>query len=309
MHALQISTAEQGTQEWFKDRSKGVGASDAAAALGLSKWKTPQALWEEKRGAKTDPSAGWHFERGKALEPIIRQWYANTYQASISLPTGILVHPQHHFMLLSPDGIVADGTLLEAKVSYDPAAWGEPGTDEVPQEYSLQVQHALAVTGLERAAVVVSIMGNIPVVYSVAADLALQNMIIEGERQFWQCVQDGTPPAPVTYEECVQRYRIAGAASPVEATPEILAAFGELKITRAAKKADEEREAELKGIIARFLGENEADTLTIDGRVAVTWKERKGSQRVDTQLLKASFPEAAAACTVQGDSTRTFLVK
>lgn len=36
--------------EWLAFRRKGIGASDAAAVLGLSKWTTNVELWEEKVG-------------------------------------------------------------------------------------------------------------------------------------------------------------------------------------------------------------------------------------------------------------------
>ena len=36
--------------EWLEARKDGLGASDAAALLGLSPWKTNVQLWEEKCG-------------------------------------------------------------------------------------------------------------------------------------------------------------------------------------------------------------------------------------------------------------------
>ena len=38
---------------WLKERKFGIGASDAGAMLGLSKWKSNEALWEEKTGLRT----------------------------------------------------------------------------------------------------------------------------------------------------------------------------------------------------------------------------------------------------------------
>lgn len=37
---------------WLKERQYGIGASDAAAMLGISKWKSNEALWEEKTGLR-----------------------------------------------------------------------------------------------------------------------------------------------------------------------------------------------------------------------------------------------------------------
>lgn len=44
------STVEMSREEWLLSRQKGIGGSDAAVVLGLSKWKTPFELWLEKTG-------------------------------------------------------------------------------------------------------------------------------------------------------------------------------------------------------------------------------------------------------------------
>lgn len=51
--------------EWLDGRKKGMGGSDVAAALGLSPWRTPVELWQDKRG-ESDPqptSDSMHFGR------------------------------------------------------------------------------------------------------------------------------------------------------------------------------------------------------------------------------------------------------
>ena len=35
-------------EEWLALRKQGIGGSDAAAACGLSRWKSPLGLWLEK---------------------------------------------------------------------------------------------------------------------------------------------------------------------------------------------------------------------------------------------------------------------
>ena len=34
--------------DWLKERQKGIGGSDVAAILGMSPWRTPYQVWEEK---------------------------------------------------------------------------------------------------------------------------------------------------------------------------------------------------------------------------------------------------------------------
>ena len=60
--------------EWLQVRRSGIGGSDAAAALGLSPWKSPLELWEEKAMGKTQPrQENDAMIFGRLLEPIVRE--------------------------------------------------------------------------------------------------------------------------------------------------------------------------------------------------------------------------------------------
>ena len=41
-------TSEMSRLEWLRYRQKGIGGSDAAAVLGLSRWKGPIDIWLSK---------------------------------------------------------------------------------------------------------------------------------------------------------------------------------------------------------------------------------------------------------------------
>ena len=185
------------TAEQLQKRQKGLGGSDCAAALGLSPWKTALELFHEKRGTgdsdlvlvPTEPMR-W----GTILEPVIRQEYAERTGRTVRVPTEPLTHPTHTFMCANVDGLTHDDRLLEVKTARVGYGWGEPGTDAIPQVYLLQVQHYLVVTELPVADVAVLIGGCEYRQYEIPADPELQEMIIEGERDFWQHVESGTAP-------------------------------------------------------------------------------------------------------------------
>ena len=57
--------------DWLRDRRNSIGASDAAAAIGESPWKTPVELWQEKTGrVKRDDAPTEEMIIGKLLEPL-----------------------------------------------------------------------------------------------------------------------------------------------------------------------------------------------------------------------------------------------
>jgi putative phage-type endonuclease len=185
------------TEQQLAERHTGLGGSDAAAALGLSPYKSALELFLEKRERRdlSVPQVS-AFRWGNLLEPVIRQEYANVTHRVVHLPEGTLRHASFPFVIAHVDGITDDKRLFEAKTSRTDQEWGRSGTDEVPHHYLLQVQHYLAVTGLLVADIAVLIGGNDFRIFEVPADKELQNMILEGEVEFWSMVERGEPPSP-----------------------------------------------------------------------------------------------------------------
>lgn len=187
------------TAEQLAVRATGIGGSEAPAALGLSHWGSALELYREKRGevARQDLSLSrpWVLW-GQLLEPVIRQQYSERTGRVVRLPVETLRHPQHPFMVGHPDGVTDDGRLYEGKIAVRSDEWGEPGSDQIPRPYLIQLQHYLAILGLEVADVAV-LIGNCDFrMYEVPADKELQGMIIEGEAAFWDRVERADPPPP-----------------------------------------------------------------------------------------------------------------
>src|SRR5215470_1672149 len=180
------------------ERQQGLGGSDAAPALGLSPWKSPLELYLEKREQTPIPAPDSAAQRwGLLLEPVIRQAYAERTGRVVRLPSGTLRHPAHPWMLAHVDGVTDDGRVVEIKTARFGEGWGSrESEDDVPYHYLLQVQHYLAVTGFKIADIAVLIGGNDFRVYHVPADTELQTLVIDGERSFWDLVEQGAAPEP-----------------------------------------------------------------------------------------------------------------
>jgi putative phage-type endonuclease len=185
------------TEQQLAERHTGLGGSDAAAALGLSPYKSALELFLEKR-ERREPSGSQlsAFRWGTLLEPVIRQEYANITGRVVRLPEGTLRHASFPFVIAHVDGVTDDKRVFEAKTSRTDQDWGKSGTDEVPHHYLLQVQHYLAVTGFQVADIAVLIGGSDFRIFEVPADAELQEMIMEGEVEFWSMVERGEPPPP-----------------------------------------------------------------------------------------------------------------
>jgi len=294
---------------WLEERRKGIGGSDVAAIMGLSPWKTAYQVYREKRKEVEDWGGNSLTDWGKRMEPAIRQWYSDETGRDVRLPDKIMYHPQHPFMLASLDGFTDDGRVVEIKTARSGKDWGEPGTNQIPDYYAVQVHHYMTITGFQVADIPVSIAGSSPSLYIVEADKEISEMIIEACAKFWERVQSGNPPDPVTYADAVARFGKIKSDGSIIATTELIEAIAGLKQLRAQIKELEEHEEAWKARIIIALGE-QADTL-IDsaGQTLVTYKLANGRKLFDSKSLEKEMPEVYQKYLKQSEPARRFLVK
>lgn len=294
-------------EEWLNERRKGIGGSDAGAICGISPYRTPLQVWQDKRGLSGVVPDNDAMLWGRILEPAVRQRYSDVTGRTVRVPEGILHHPKFDFMLANIDGFTDEKRGVEVKTAASPKDWGEPGTDEIPLLYIFQVQHYMTITGFEVFDVPVLIGGRDFRIYEVPADKELQEMLIEKEAAFWRMVQESIPPEPVNYEDVVRRYRQSKAAL-ITADSKILAATMALKEIRGQIGELEAHEDAVKADIMGFM--KESDTLVdVDGAILATWKSGKPTNRVDLKALQKEQPDIYAKYLRPGEAARRFLLK
>ena len=292
-------------EEFLANRRKGIGGSDAAAVLGLSKWKTAYDVFLDKTGQSEPTPDNDAMLWGRLLEPVIRQQYADRTGREVAIPS-MLTDATAPYIVANLDGLCAD-RVLEIKTARTSKDWGEEGSDEVPMQYFLQCQHYMMVTGKPVADVAVLIGSADFRIYTIEANEKLFGVMRTAYAEFWNGhVLTGTPPEAVSYSDAVARFKVSNGQS-VEATPEIAAALDALAEASEKVKEAEKLEEDLKGKIMAFMGENEA--LTVNGLTRVSWKTSKAAERFDSKAFKAAHPDLAAEFTKPGAASRRFLVK
>ena len=165
-----VETKDLSREEWLKYRKQGIGGSDVAAILGISKWKSAIDLWLDKTN-QTDDTAEENeaMQWGNIMEPVIRNHFAEVTGKKVVEVHAMLQHPKYPFMLADVDGVTTDDkgnpAILEIKTAseYKRGDW----EDGVPAYYQTQVQHYLFVTGVMKAYVAVLIGGNCFKVFEV----------------------------------------------------------------------------------------------------------------------------------------------
>lgn len=291
--------------EWLKERQSGIGGSDVAAILGLSKWRTPLDVYNSKVGEVTDEEDNVSMEWGRRLEPIIRQAYADKTGRAVECPGHLFRSAEHPFMIANVDGMCAD-RILEIKTARTGADWGEEGTDEIPEYYLTQVQHYMTVTGKELCDVAVLIGASDFRIYTVKNDPELAALLIKEEEKFWECVQNRTPPAPRSLDEISKAFPVSRPET-IEATDEVAKALDTLRAAREELAKAKEIESAALATIQGYMGANEA--LDIGGQIVATWKSCKAVARLDSASLKAKMPDIYKQFLKLGAPVRRFMLK
>lgn len=294
---------------WLEERRKGIGGSDVAAIMGLSPWKTAYQVYREKRKEVEDWSGNELTDWGKRMEPAIRQWYSDTTGRDVRLPDKIMYHPQHPFMLASLDGFTDDGRIVEIKTARSGKNWGEPETNQIPDYYAVQVHHYMTITGFQVADVPVSIAGGHPALYVVEADKEISEMIIEACAKFWERVQAGNPPDPVTYADAVARFGNLRAEGAIVADDNVIRAVEVIKGTRAQIKELEEHEEAWKARLIIALGDAGDTLIDSAGNTLLTYKLTSGRKTFDSKAFQKDQPNLYQKYLKTGEPSRRFLLK
>lgn len=291
---------------WLEARRQGLGGSDAAPALGLSKWTSPLVLYLDKIGELSSIESE-PMRWGTAVEPIIRQRYADDNRQDIERPP-MLRHPKHQWMLGNVDGLIGKDKILEIKTARTSEGWGEPGSDEIPDEYMLQVQHYLCVTHRVVADIAVLIGGSDYRVYTVEADREIAEMLLDGEAAFWQMVQSRTPPEASSLDDAKRRWPKSVKGIGCKADTLVIDAISRLR----GLKTEEDRiktEMDACKLMAQSLMQ-EADTLVTEkGTPLATWKSTKPGKKFDIDTFKAAHPGLYYEFCKPTEPQRRFLLK
>lgn len=183
-------TEDEIREQWLAERRKGIGGSDAAAILGLSKYATPYTVWLEKTGRMIpeDVSSKDAVYWGNVLEDVVAKEYAKRHpEQTVRRKNAILRSNDRPWMQASLDRIVTDEDgkrgVLEIKTAG--AFRAEDWEEGIPEYYLPQCIHYLAVTGFEFFCVACLIGGQRYVEYRYERDEEDVAFICDREKEFW----------------------------------------------------------------------------------------------------------------------------
>lgn len=287
-----VSTENMPYEDWLHYRKLGIGGSDASVVCGINRYKSPVELWMDKTDQLPYQEAGEAAYWGTQLESLVRSEFTKRTGIEVEQVHQLLQSEERPFMLANLDGICEHPdygpVIFEAKTAsaYKASEW----EDSIPDEYLLQIQHYMSVTGYSGAYIAVLIGGNTFRWKFIERDEELIAAMIELEADFWNHVQNNTPPPldgsgasarflSERFPDSVPKSQIILPDSATELLFQYEESCKQLEVVTEQKQRAE-------NLLKQMMGEHEIAT---SGDHIITWK-KISQERLDSKTFKAEHP-------------------
>ncbi|WP_025682514.1 YqaJ viral recombinase family protein [Paenibacillus maysiensis] len=314
--AMNVAAITKGIErdEWLKLRKRGIGGSDASAVAGLNRYKSPVGVFLEKTDQIVPDKPGEAAYWGNQLEDLVAREFMNQTGLRVQRSNKMYQHPDHPFMLGNVDRLIMDKGgrgigILECKTAsaYKLDEWAD---DQVPDEYAIQLQHYMAVLGVDYGYFAVLIGGQKFQYKLVERNEGIIDSLVQIEDEFWNNhVIPRVPPmvdgSAASTDLLNRLYPASRPATEITLEKEQALMVDKLIAAKEDAQAAAEQVKRLENELKSAIGENEV--ATYNGEPLVTWKSSQ-TTRLDTKRLKQEQPhifEKYANTT----SSRRFLVK
>jgi len=302
-------TLDMPRDEWLELRRQGIGGSDAAAIVGLDRYRSPFDVYADKLGLRPEIPDNEAMRQGRDLEQYVAERFMEATGKKVRRRNTMLQHPEYPFMNANIDRwVVGESAGLECKTTsvLNRAKFNQ---GEFPPNYYVQCVHYMAVTGAERWYLAVLVLNNAFHVFTIERDDAEIQALIEAEKDFWENhVLKQIPPAPDGSESTSELLK---QMFPEAREREEVALYGHeekiqqyLELDARVKELTQERDAikqELQLALAN------AEIGRAQGYI-VEWKNQV-RQTIDTQRLKKEQAEIYNKYLKAPQTVRMFKIK
>lgn len=297
-------------------RRNHIGASDVPALFGKSPFATAWDVWASKVHG-IDSNAGDAAMLGDHFEPVLIDLYEQ--RAGVRAERHLMIVHKDGVLAANLDGCIRDGAVIHRVIECkthglaSPARrsdeWGEPGTDQVPDDVMLQVQTQLEVADCPVASVELLMGGRGHLSYVVDRNRRLGAAIVKKATAFWRnyVVTRVPPPDSAPRDPSLARRLpiVDGLTLPIP--DDIAGRFLALRhmeslVGKAKKKAEGELLAFLNGATrgATAWGDIELKQVAVRGHTT--------ADRVDTRLTTPRKASAEAFEALVGSQQLPALV-
>lgn len=274
------------------NRSLYLGGSDAAALLGLDRWRSAHDVYLAKTvpdGPEREQNEAMYF--GTLLEKVVRKEY--TKRTGRKVRPATVRHPEHRFIAGHVDGL--GDALLEVKVARDGSDWGENGDDSItaiPAHYRPQLAHYCIASGLDKVDVAALIRGQELRIYQDIPRPRWADDLLAEEVRFWE--EHVVPRIPPELDGSDGAGRMLRKRFPVDdgseliALPEQYPLIEQLRMAKQNTTQAERTEAQLTQLIQAAMGDA---SYLLGPNVKISWKKAKDGELVNWKDYAGSLEE------------------
>ena len=297
-------------EEWLELRRCDIGGSDAGAIMGLNKYKGPLNVYAEKKALTNGVDETDAIRHGVMMEPVLRKVFSSYYWENSVMKMTTYKSPyvyqstRHPFMIANLDGLVQNkdyrlgGLEIKSVGAYAAKDWAD---ENVPDSYFAQVQHYIAVTGLDYF-IIFALIGQKLIHRIVVRNNDFIELMIEKERNFWdEYVFKNVMPQPIGIDaEDDILDQLCGNTDAIIDAPEVEQDIKCYLMVSKSIKTLEEKKKQIQNSIKARMGE--ANKL-IAGEHSVKWSKFP-TKRFNSTLLKEEKPDVYEAYLQETESGR-----
>lgn len=321
---------EEEFKKWLEIRRGFIGGSDAGSFNPESRYHSLFSLYMNKVEGVSGFSGNGATERGSLIEEFIRKYTERALGVKIHTCPYALVSERFPFMGANLDGVITDEfkykghgfigkTGVEIKSSRDGFGFSDsPEREEIPDDYYYQIQHQMAVSGIDRFLLPVYVMSSDKLmIFIVERNPEFIEQLIAEESRFWnEHVLAKVPPAPklIDAEKSIINAAMPGGEYEIELDEDLYDLIRSYTASQKAEKEASEKKEKIGLMIRDYIyrnvdssgSESESTKVTLaknDKGVSLSFSAGESS-RVDTGKLKGKYPDVYSECLSTNKTSR-----
>lgn len=296
--------------DWHEWRAQGVGGSDIAALVGLSRYASPTSLYYEKTGQLNGDREDTERQRiGRRMEGLLaEEFHDRTGLYCMSAQT-VWAHPVHTFARCTVDGLAYEGADIDDRSPLGVVEFKTDGRfswpDGIPPNIRAQCVWEMGVTDSPMSWLVVMFAGFKIQVYEIPFDDDARNdwlFMLHTATAFWDQVTTRQPPPADDHEattRALERIHEPDPTLELDADDYSRDLVDRLTAAKATTKAAKATEDTLSNELRAVIGD--ACDLVDSGRVIASWRPQTAG-RVDIAELRHAHPDIVDAFTRETES-------
>lgn len=280
-------------EEWLAFRRTGIGGSDMSAIMDMNPYRDAVAVWMDKTGrTEPDTEGNQYTYWGTKLEALVADEFAKETGWKVRNNNFTLQFDEHPWMLANIDReIVGIDAGLECKTAsaYKKEEWEG---DNVPNEYYIQCQHYMAVTGKSSWWIACLLGGNTFIYKEIPRNEEVIEAIIAQGEYFWnEFVVKDVMPATNGSQACTDALKAM--YQPKDDTLIELPSSAEIYIRQYLDEKAKEKEAKYaantaKNALMNMMGNNQVG---VCGSHTVKYTKPKARTSFNNKAFAEAHPD------------------